>query len=337
MTLMKSLSLVEPGKFAFTEIPEPEVKANECLVRVLACGVCGSDLHAMSGKQPFFSYPRCLGHELCVEIVTSPTGSDFTAGDRCVIEPYFYCGECSACRKGKTNCCKNLRVLGIHFDGGHTPFLAISVDYLHKANRLTLDQAALAEPLAIGAHAVRRAQVKPGEKVAVMGMGAIGLAVAMFVKAFGAEPLLVDVDESRLSLAQNTMNLGKAFVAGGDLSSRIESYLGELPACVIDATGNSVSMHACFDLVADSGRIVFVGLFPGQVRLDMPNFHGRNLTLMASRAATSEDFKLVIDAISKGEIDPTPMISDRLSFENLDKELLELRSKSGLMKAVIEY
>ncbi|AWB65581.1 Zn-dependent alcohol dehydrogenase [Saccharobesus litoralis] len=334
---MKSLNLIEPGKFSFQEVAMPQALAGETLVKVLSCGVCGSDIHAMSGKQPFFSYPRRLGHELCVEVVSPAEGSELTAGDRCVVEPYYFCGECFACRTGKTNCCSNLQVLGIHFDGGHTPFMTVPTQYLHKANQLTPEQAALVEPLAIGAHAVSRAEISEGDPVVILGMGTIGLAAALFAKAAGANLLVVDVDDNRLQFAEHTLQLGKAYKVGATLQDDIYQHFGQLPERIIDATGNEHSMNACFDLVEVGGHVVFVGLHLGQVKIDVENFVNKGITLAASRAAISDDFKQVIDAISSGAIDPTPMISQTLQFDQLDTQLLELIGQPGLIKALIEY
>lgn len=334
---MKSLNLIEPGRFGFTDVPKPALTHGNTLVKVLSCGVCGSDIHAMSGKQPFFSYPRRLGHELCVEVVAHHDHSGLALGDRCVIEPYYFCGDCIACRMGNTNCCQKLSVLGIHFDGGHASHISVPTQYLHKANALTIEQAALVEPLAIGYHAVERASIKAGQSVAILGMGTIGIAVALFARAAGAKPVVVDIDETRLAFAKNTLKFDTCLKAGPNLTEELTAHFGELPQCIIDATGNEQSMNGCFNLVAYGGRVVFVGLHSGQVQIEPENFHLREITLLASRAALSSDFTKVIAAISAGVIDPTPMISDRLNFSNLDNDLMQLVGKPNLIKALIEY
>lgn len=334
---MKSLSLIEPGKFGFVDVPIPELTLGHTLVKVLSCGVCGSDIHAMRGKQPFFSYPRRLGHELCVEVVQSHQEDHFQVGDRCVIEPYYFCGDCIACQMGRTNCCSQLSVLGIHFDGGHTSHISVLTKYLHKANQLTIEQAALVEPLAIGCHAVQRANITPGEAVAILGMGTIGIAAALFVKASGGNPVVVDIESGRLDFAKNVLNFDTCLIADENLQNNLHAHFGQLPECIIDATGNKHSMNACFELVEFGGRVVFVGLFSGDVRFDASNFHLREITLLASRAALSSDFKKVIDTISRGDIDPTPMITQRLNFAELDTQLIEVGKTPGLIKAIIEY
>lgn len=334
---MKSLNLIEPGKFGFVDIPEPKLTDGHTLVKVLSCGVCGSDLHAMSGKQPFFTYPRRLGHELCVEVINHHEDSNLAVGDRCVVEPYYFCGECIACRAGKTNCCRNLSVLGIHFDGGHTPTMLVPTQYLHKANQLTVEQAALVEPLAIGCHAVERANINAGEPVVVLGMGTIGIAAALFAKAAGANLVVVDVDDMRLDFAKNQLNFEVCLNAKGDLRTQLKEHFGQLPACIIDATGNEYSMNNSFNIVEFGGRVVFVGLFNGDVKIESENFQQREITLLASRAALSSDFNKVINAISTNQMDPTAMITERLRFSHLDEEITQLIGKPNLIKAIIDY
>jgi 2-desacetyl-2-hydroxyethyl bacteriochlorophyllide A dehydrogenase len=334
---MKSLLLQEPGCLQFVEVPAPIPGPDEARVRVLACGVCGTDIHALSGKQPFFSYPRRLGHELCVEVISAPEGSDLKAGDRCSVEPYFFCVECPACEAGKTNCCHNLQVMGVHVDGGHVSELVIDAKYLHKSATLSPDQLALVEPLVIGAHAVERADPKQGEPVVVLGMGPIGLTVALFAKATGANVAVVDLDEARLKFASETMQLGAAIQGGEGMDERLKAHFGQLPTCIIDATGNPHSMNGCFNFAEHGGRVVFVGLFIGDLQFNDPNFHRRELTLSASRAGLSSTFAKVIEMIESGAIDPLPLITHRLQFETLDQQLPEVHKNEGLVKAIIDF
>lgn len=334
---MKSLVLREPERLEFTDVPAIAPGAEEALVRVRTCGVCGTDIHAYSGKQPFFSYPRRLGHELCVEILSAPPGSGLRAGQLCAVEPYFFCGKCPACTAGKTNCCHSLQVMGVHVDGGHVPELAIPASYLHDGKTLSPDQLALVEPLAIGAHAVERANLQPGEPVVVLGMGPIGLTVAMFAKAAGANVVVVDLDAKRLEFASEVMQLGTPIPAGDAMAERIKDHFGRWPNCIIDATGNPHSMNGCFDIAEHGGRVVFVGLFLGDLQFNDPNFHRRELTLLASRAALSATFKSVIEMIESGQIDPLPMITHRLQFDELDQQFPKIGQSKGLVKAIIDY
>lgn len=333
---MRGLVLEKPGLLAWADIPEPTATAGEALVRVRRCGVCGTDLHALGGKQPFFSYPRRLGHELCVEVVCSADPS-LQPGDLCAVEPYYFCGICPACRAGKTNCCKSLKVLGVHIDGGHAPLVAVPVDKLHRAESLSPDQTALVEPLVIGAHGVERAALLAGEPVAIIGLGPIGLSAAIFAKAAGANLACVDRQADRVAFACDSMQLGKGFRAGGDLAGELERHFGQLPSVVIDATGNAESMKGAFQLAEHGGKIVFLGLFLGDVSFDDPNFHRRELTLLASRAGLTGTFRDVIRLMQAKRVDVLPLITHRFGFAETAERLPDLHLEPGLVKAMIDF
>ncbi len=334
---MKTLILQKPGLLAWEEVPVPEPSIGHALVRVRRCGVCGTDIHALAGRQPFFTYPRRLGHELCVEIISAPADSGLEAGDLCAVEAYYFCGSCPACRSGKTNCCKSLRVLGVHIDGGHAPFLTVPVEKLHPAKGLAPDQIALVEPLVIGAHGIERADLKNGEPVVIIGMGPIGLAAAIFAKAAGANLACVDVQPERLRFACETMGLGKGFSAGENLEQELQGHFGQLPAAVIDATGNQASMRQAFQLAEHGGRIVFLGLFTGELAFDDPNFHRRELTLLASRAGLPATFKEVIRQMQAGRVDVLPLITHRFSFAETAERLPGIHCEPDLVKAMIDF
>jgi 2-desacetyl-2-hydroxyethyl bacteriochlorophyllide A dehydrogenase len=334
---MKALFLEKPGALAWSDLPEPVPAEGEALVRVRRCGVCGTDIHALAGKQPFFHYPRRLGHELCVEVVSAPTGSGLAPGNLCAVEAYYFCGSCPACRAGKTNCCKNLQVLGVHIDGGHAQFMAVPSDKLHRAPSLQPEQIALVEPLVIGAHGVERAAIKSGEPTAIIGLGPIGLAAAIFAKAAGAKVVCVDTQLDRLNFACDRMGLGTPLHADGDLAGRLQEFLGQLPSVVVDATGSSSSMKETFQLVEHGGRIVFLGLFSGEVTFDDPNFHRRELTLMASRAGLTGTFREVIRLLQAGEVDVRPLITHRFAFADAAERLPAIHREPGLVKAMINF
>jgi len=334
---MKSLILEQPGTLAWRNTDKPMPVSGEALVRVRRCGVCGTDIHALAGKQPFFSYPRRLGHELCVEIISAPAGSGLSASDLCAVEAYYFCGKCPACVVGKTNCCKNLKVLGVHIDGGHAPLMAVPADKLHRASSLSPEQIALVEPLVIGAHGVERAAPKAGEPTVIIGMGPIGLAAAIFAKAAGAKLVCVDVQAERLNFACEKMELGKAIPADANLAENLQKHFGQLPSVVIDATGNPASMRGTFQLTEHGGRIVFLGLFIGEMTFDDPNFHRRELTLMASRAGLTGTFREVIRLMETKKIDVLPLITHQFGFAETAERLPQIHRESGLVKAMIDF
>jgi threonine dehydrogenase-like Zn-dependent dehydrogenase len=313
---MLQISLEEPGRFVAKEGREPILAPGEALVRVHRIGVCGTDLHAFAGRQPFFNYPRILGHELGVEVVEPGDAANGLAlGDRCAVEPYLTCGRCIACRRGKTNCCVELKCLGVHTDGGMRPFIAVPARKLHRSTHLDYDQLALIETLGIGAHAVERAQIQPDDFVLVIGAGPIGLSVIQFARLSGAILAVMDVSESRLRFAREQLGISHTLAPHDKISETTQLLRaiggGELPTIVIDATGSAQSMTATFELAANGGRIVFVGLIQGDVTFSDPNFHRRELTLCASRNATAQTFREIIALVEAARIDTKPWITHR--------------------------
>lgn len=337
---MNTIVLSKPGQLALTDRPVVGgAQAGAVRVRVRRIGVCGTDLHAFKGVQPFFSYPRVLGHELGVEVVAvGPNVEGLQAGDYCAVEPYLNCGACVACRRGKTNCCVQLQCLGVHTDGGMTETMALPARKLHKSAKLSLDQLALVEPLSIGAHAVVRAELEPGEFALIIGAGPIGLAVMQFAKLAGARLIALDINEERLAFAADHFGVEATVKAGEGAVERLREITnGEMPLTVFDATGNKRSVQASFDLVAHGGKLVLVGLFQGDVTFHDPDAHRRELTLLRSRNSTGADFKRIIAQIEAGEIDITTWITHRVKFAEAVNEFEKwLNPQSKFIKAVIE-
>lgn len=335
---MLQITLDQPGKFSASEVPPPKPAPGEARVRVHRIGVCGTDLHAFAGKQPFFNYPRVLGHELGVEVIdpgSEPNGLQI--GDRCSVEPYLNCGKCIACRTGKPNCCTELRVLGVHTDGGMRPLICVPARKLHKSAKLTYDQLALVETLGIGAHAVERADAKADDFVLVIGAGPIGLSVIQFVLVRGAKLAVMDMSEARLEFCRKQLGVQHTLSPGPDMLAQLRVLGGgDLPTLVIDATGNPKSMAGTFDLPAHGGRIVFVGLFQGEVTFNDPNFHRRELTLLASRNALPGTFRDIIDLIEAGRVDTTPWITHRFSLPETPTRFPEFAGNPAVIKTVIE-
>ncbi len=338
---MQAIRLEEPGRLAdFQPAAAAAPASGEALVRVHRIGVCGTDIHAFNGKQPFFSYPRILGHELGVEVLA--LGSDVTnvkPGDRCAVEPYINCQKCIACRRGKPNCCTDIRVLGVHTDGGMREQFVLPARKLHPSAKLPLDQLALVETLAIGAHAVERGAVEAGEFVLVIGAGPIGLATMQFAVEKGAQVIVLDINEERLEFCQQQLGVAHAINGAKEtpLAALKRITSDDLPTAVFDATGSPRSMAGAFEYPANGGRMVFVGLFQGDVTFNDPNFHKREMTLMGSRNALPADFTRIISLLEAGRIDTSPWITHRASFADVAAEFPAwTKPETGVIKAMIE-
>ena len=322
--IMRQIILEKPGSFAERTVAQPTAGGEEALVRIHRIGVCGTDLHAFAGRQPFFEYPRVLGHELSAEVLeVPPNDRGIRPGDQCAIEPYLNCQTCHACLRGRYNCCERLQVLGVHRDGGMQQFLNVPVRLLHKSAKLTLDQLALVETLGIGAHAVQRAALTKDDDVLIIGSGPIGLAVLSFARLAAKRVRVLDVSPERRQFVEN---LGIETLAAFD---------GQFADAVFDATGNRESMQACFHYITHGGRIVFVGLLPGGIVFDDPNFHRRETTLLASRNSCG-DFPRIIEAIEDGRLDTSPWITHRMALSEVPARFEQLKSATGLVKAIID-
>jgi 2-desacetyl-2-hydroxyethyl bacteriochlorophyllide A dehydrogenase len=320
--------LLEPGRMALRDIAPPIAGDTAALVRVRRIGLCGTDLHAFEGTQPFFTYPRVLGHELAVTVESVPDGETrLRPGDGCAVRPFLFNPGSRASRRGRTNCCEDLRVLGVHVDGGMGERLAIAPEFLHPSEALSLDELCLVEPLSIGCHAVSRGQVTDADEVLVAGAGPVGLAVTQFALLAGGRVTVLDLAEGRLDFVRRHLGAAVA-VSSLDAASRYD--------CVFDVTGNAASMRGSFDRVAAGGRLVFVGLVQSEIGFSDPKFHKREITLLASRNATAADFTRVMLAIQAGHVRPEPWITHRLSLEVLPDRFAGLRRETSLVKAMVE-
>ena len=336
---MRAILLEAPEQLRLSTSGEPPAPGQgEVLVRVHRIGVCGTDYHAFRGNQPFFTYPRVLGHELGVEVVAvGPNVHTVTVGARCAVRPYLECGHCPSCRRGKPNCCANMQVLGVHVDGGMCELLLLPASHLHPTTRLTYEQLALVEPLAIGAHAVARAQLTAGERVLVVGAGPIGLAVTQFALLAGAHVMVMDISEQRLTFVRQHWPSAITIDGKGFESNALQQVTdNDLPTAVFDATGNPHSMQAAFSYVGFGGRLIFVGLFPGDVTFHDPLFHSHEMTLLSSRNALATDFQNVITAIEMAQITLTTWVTHRSTLETLlDAFPRWIDANSGIIKGII--
>jgi 2-desacetyl-2-hydroxyethyl bacteriochlorophyllide A dehydrogenase len=325
---MRQIVLERPGGLVLRTVPAPEPAPHEALVRVRRIGVCGTDLHAFAGSQPFFTYPRVLGHELSATVERVPEGERrLKVGDDCAVRPFLNDPTSRASQRGRTNCCESLRVLGVHIDGGMGDLLAVPPSFLHPVSGQTLDALALVEPLSIGGHAVSRAALSPRDTVLVIGAGPIGLAVAQFAVLSGSPVTVVDLSSTRLELVRRLF--GEVRTASAvDGMTRFD--------CVFDATGSARSMMRAFEFVAAGGRLVYVGLTLDPITFSDAEFHRREITLLASRNATIEDFERVIASVTSGQVDPGAWITHRVPLEDVPARFDEVRRDPALVKAVIE-
>jgi 2-desacetyl-2-hydroxyethyl bacteriochlorophyllide A dehydrogenase len=335
---MKSLVCIRPGQFEYEAAKKPALQKDHSVLEIKRVGICGTDLHAFEGTQPYFDYPRILGHELAAVVHDTEDGSGFAREELVTIIPYFNCGHCIACINGKPNCCVQMRVCGVHVDGGMRNYLAVPNYSLIRGEGLSLEELALAEPLAIGAHSIQRAEVKKDEFVLVIGAGPIGLGIMEFARIAGARVIAADINPARLSFCKEKLTIAHTI---NSLSENVTEQLREItgnnmPTVVIDATGNLEAINTSFQYMAHGARYVLVGLQKENISFRHPEFHKREATLLSSRNATRKDFEHVMRSMKNGSVDPSTYITHTLAFGQVkDKFSSLLDPANGVIKAMI--
>ena len=336
---MKTLICIRPGKFDYPTLEQPELRPGQAIIKIKRIGICGTDLHAYEGTQPYFEYPRILGHELSGELIAVDGAPGFKIGEAVTFIPYFYCGKCIACRPGRQNACVNLKVCGVHQHGGMVEYLSVPSYSLIHGEGLSFDALALVEPLAIGAHGVRRAGVAKDEFVLVIGAGPIGLGTMEFARVAGGNVIAMDINNDRLRFCKERLKTEHTINAmDDDVTQQLLSITnGGMPTVVIDATGNLKAINSAFQYMAHGARYVLIGLQKGEICFSHPEFHKREAALMSSRNATREDFEHVISCMKKGVVDPTIYITHRVMFDDVIKEFENwLNPANGTIKAMVE-
>ena len=336
---MKALTCTKPGLLEYIHFDAPKKKPGFSILQIKRIGICGTDLHAYKGTQPYFNYPRILGHELSA-VITETGNKDFVTGEVVTIIPYFNCGHCIACRNNKPNCCVNVKVFGVHIDGGMREFISVPDDKLLKSEGLNFDELALVEPLAIGAHAVSRAQISKDEFVLIVGAGPIGMGIIEFARIAGATVIAMDVNEDRLEFCKQHLNITHAInPLQEDAVQKLKTITNnDMPTVVFDATGNLKAINNGINYLAHGGRYVLVGLQKEDFYFSHPEFHKRETILMSSRNATKKDFNHVINALKNGLVKPENYITHRTAFNEVSKQFFSwLDPKNKVIKSMVNF
>ena len=336
---MKTIVCQQPGTFTLDNRKSPEPGEGEALLRIHRIGICGTDLHAFQGNQAFFTYPRILGHELSAEIISVPSNDrGLQPGDRVIVMPYMYCNTCPACRSGKTNCCRNMSVLGVHRDGGMRERLAVRADLLLPAGDLSHDEIAVVEPLAIGAHALRRADVGADDTVVVVGCGPIGIGIMALGAVIGCRIIALDTNPERLEFVKEAIGIKDVVRVGEDSISQVEALTGgDMARVVIDATGNRRALESGHRYMAHGGAYVLVGLSKGELTFQHPEIHAKEASLLCSRNATLADFVWVKEILESGRFPTEKYITHRVAFDDMISRFPEwLKPETGVIKAMVE-
>ncbi|SFP90029.1 zinc-binding alcohol dehydrogenase family protein [Parafilimonas terrae] len=336
---MKSLICVEPGSIKLSDETLPTLQPGYALLKVKRIGICGTDLHAFEGTQPYFKYPRILGHEVSAVIEDVDPASGFEKGEAVTFIPYFNCGHCIACRRNKPNCCVNINVFGVHIDGGMRNYILVPQDKLVKSEGLSFDELALVEPLAIGAHAVNRAAIETGEFALVVGTGPIGMGIIEFARIAGAEVIAMDMNDDRLQFCRDHLHIKHTInpLKEDTVASLQQITHNDMATVVFDATGNLKAINNGINYLAHGGRYVLVGLQKEDFHFNHPEFHKRESSLMSSRNALRSDFENVITSLKSKLINPETYITHRIHFGDVNSEQFSywLNPQHKVIKAMI--
>lgn len=329
---MFGVKFEKPWDVACVELEKPVAKAGEALIRVKSAGICGSDIGAFRGTNGLVTYPRVIGHEIAGEVISIPEDNPrgIKVGDHVIVDPYLYCGECYPCSIGRTNCCEDLKVLGVHVEGGMAEYFTHPADMLWKLPEdLPWDLAPIAEPLTISLHGIHRGALKAGEHVAIIGAGPIGLLAAMAAITYGAEPILLDLVDERLAFARElgvkyTINSGKE-----DIVAKVAEYTnGRMAELVMECSGANAAIRSTLDLVSNAGRITLTGWPKQDTPLPTGMITKKEVDIRGARTSANE-FEEAIDLIYSGKVDARKILTKTISIQEAPETIIDIEKNPG--------
>ncbi len=338
---MKGVKLEKPWEVGVVELEKPVPKEGEALIRIMTAGICGSDIGAFRGTNGLVTYPRVIGHELAgiVEAIPEDNPKGIKAGDKVIIDPYLYCGHCYPCSIGRTNCCTDLHVLGVHVDGGMAEYFCHPADMLVKMPEdMDWILAAMAEPLTISLHGVHRGGLKAGEFCAIYGAGPIGLLAALIAEAYGAHAILIDVVQERLDFGKE---LGVEYIINSGKENPVEKVAestgGNMAQLVMECTGANVCIRGSLDLVSNAGRITFTGWPKSETSLPTDVFTKKEIDIRGARTSAGE-FEEAIDLITSGKVDVKKILTKVVTVEEAAETIIDIEKNPGnYMKVVVDF
>lgn len=338
MSTMKAGLYISEKNIEVGSLEKPTLNQGEALIKVSAAGICGTDMMIYFGKHPRAKAPLAMGHEFSGVIEEINGESIFKIGDRIVVEPTISCGKCEACLSGNSHVCKTLGLIGIDFHGGFAEYVAVPLHRLHKIpDTLSDDHAALAEPVAVGIHTVRRSNMKVGATVVVLGAGPIGLLIALTAKIAGADKIYIsDISPYRLGKAEE---LGFIALNGNEVDvvkEVMEATNGVGADVVFEVAGNNLTANQMIHACRTQGQIVVVSVYKQPPTIDLAAMHFRELSLTTTRCYSHSDFATAISMMASGQIDVTPFISHQLSLDEIEKGFQLMMNPDESLKILIQ-
>jgi 2-desacetyl-2-hydroxyethyl bacteriochlorophyllide A dehydrogenase len=333
---MKTVFIEADNKIAIKEVEIPVRKAGEALLKIKYCGICGSDVATYTGNQPFATYPRIPGHEFSAEIVDIDENElGLKKGMVVTANPYFNCGTCYSCRRGKVNCCEDNQTMGVQRDGSFSEYITMPVERIIDGKGLHAKTLALIEPFSIGYHAINRGNVKEGDKVLVIGAGPIGIFAMISAKLKGAEVYIADVLDKRLELAKELGAVGTINTAKENIIERVKEITNNngMDVCV-EAAGLPVTFLNCIDNVSFAGKVILIGNGKKETSFNHSILLKKEVNVYGSRNSL-HDFEPLIDIVSSGKVDINKLITNIYTLEEATKAFEDLKNNDGTMAKVL--
>ncbi len=340
---MKAAIFYEKGSpLKIEEIPVSRPKGREVLIKIRACGVCHTDLHYLDHGVPTFKKPPIiLGHEPSgIVEEAGPEARKFKKGDRVIIPPVFSCGECALCRTGHENICENMVMLGNHINGAFAEYMTVGEkDVIPLPDEIPLEEGAIiTDALATPFHALKnRANLKPGDVIAVFGCGGVGMNVVQVASAMGAKVIAVDAVEGKLSLARS---LGASetvlAVKGEDTAKKIRKMTGGGVDIALEAIGMSQTLETAFGSIRAGGRLIVLGYCSDPLTINPARIMFREMEIIGSLGCRPVDFPRVIELIRLGKIKLKELVTHRFPLNDINGAFDLLRNHDqSLLRSII--
>ncbi|WP_412523880.1 zinc-binding alcohol dehydrogenase family protein [Clostridium sp. JS66] len=339
MKEMKVVEVSKAGEIEITKKPIPSIKKGEALLKIKYCGICGSDVATFTGNQPFASYPRVPGHEFSAEIVEIDENTyGLKKGMIVTANPYFNCGHCYSCERGKVNCCESNETMGVQRDGSFQEYVAMPIEKIYDGKGLSAKTLALVEPFSIGYHAINRGNVQKGDNVLVIGSGAIGMFAMLSAKQRGAKVYVTDMLEGRLKKALEMGADGVINSKTEDLDKRVKEITNSkgMDVCV-EAVGRAETFLKCIDLAAFGSKIILIGNGKTETTFNQSILLKKELDVYGSRNSLN-DFVPLIDLISSGKVKVDDMVTNEFTFDNSIDAFKTLTHNDGShLKVMVKF
>lgn len=334
---MKAITIVKPFEIEIRDLPMPEPKPGEALLQVLYCGICGADVASFTGNQPFTTYPRVPGHEFSARIVSIPENDrNLKPGDLVTCNPYFNCGRCYACRKGLVNACEDNQTMGVQRDGAFCEYVAMPVERIIPGGGLSARELALIEPFSISQHAISRGNIRPGDRVLVIGAGPIGLFALLAANAKGASVTVTDILEGRLEKARHFGADHVIPAKDPDAEARMaEITEGHGFDVCVEACGQSATFLKCIEQACQGATVILIGNGKTETTFLHSILLKKELNLFGSRNAYTKDFESLIRLVAGGTVPAADMISRAYDFRDASEAFDALTHNDGSLEKVL--